>query len=144
MHSYGRLHFFRGSCIWVASARCVKPLPLLEGLTVFLAFRALLVVLSPLPLLEGYLCFTWLRRAVACVFGDQVLLISNDPVLAFLWLLVIWVSSLFSLLLLFLLLKLFVCWCWQCTHQEGDYKYKIDMCPYSSFCDEWLSTWSTT
>jgi hypothetical protein len=68
----------------------------------------MLVVLSPLPLLEGKLCFTWLRQVVAHVFGDQVLLISNDPVLAFLWLLVIWVSSLFSLLL-FLLLKLFVC-----------------------------------
>ena len=27
--------------------------------------------------------------------GDQVLLTSNDPVLAFHWLLVIWVSSLF-------------------------------------------------
>jgi hypothetical protein len=48
------------------------------------------------------MCFTWLRRAVAHVFGDQVLLISNDPVLAFLWLLVNWVSSLFYLLLLFL------------------------------------------
>ena len=29
------------------------------------------------------MCFTWLHRAVAHVFGDQVLLISNDPVLAF-------------------------------------------------------------
>ena len=34
-------------------ARCVEPLPLLEGLAVFRHFKALLVVLSPLPLLEG-------------------------------------------------------------------------------------------
>jgi hypothetical protein len=48
-----------------------------------------------------------MHRAVAHVFGDQalqVLLISNDPVLAFHWLLVIWVSSLLLPLILFLLL----------------------------------------
>jgi hypothetical protein len=50
MHSSGKLHLFRGSCVF---ARCVEHLPLLEGLAVFLAFRVLLVVLSPLPLLEG-------------------------------------------------------------------------------------------
>ena len=48
-----------------------------------------------------------MRRAVAHVFGDQVLqvlLTSNDLVLAFLWLLVIWVSSFFLPLLLLLYL----------------------------------------
>jgi hypothetical protein len=71
MHSSGRLHLFRGNCIWVASARCVEPLPLMEDLDIFLAFRALLVVMSPLPLLEGQLCFTWLRWVVAHVFGTK-------------------------------------------------------------------------
>jgi len=62
-----------------------------------------------LPLLEDQLCFAWLRRAVAHVFGDQllkVLLISNDPALVFLWLLVIWESSLLLPLFLLILLKL--------------------------------------
>ena len=49
--------------------------------------------------------FKWLRRAVAHVFGDQVLLISNDLVLAFIWLLVIWVSSFFSSSISFALLS---------------------------------------
>jgi hypothetical protein len=84
MHSFGRLNLFRGSCNSVAFTRCVEPLPLLEGLASFLSFRVLLVVLSPLPLLEGKLCFTLLRRVISHVYGDQVLLISNNPVLAFL------------------------------------------------------------
>jgi hypothetical protein len=48
--------------------------------------------------------------------------------------LVIWLSSLFSLL--FLLLKLFVCWCCQCTHQGGDCEHKVEICPCDSICDE--------
>jgi hypothetical protein len=34
-----RLHLLRGSCICVAFARCVEPLPLLEGLVVFWLFK---------------------------------------------------------------------------------------------------------
>jgi hypothetical protein len=39
MHSSGRLHLFRGRCIWVASARCVEPVPFVEGLAVFWLFE---------------------------------------------------------------------------------------------------------
>jgi hypothetical protein len=34
-----RLHLFRGSCIWAIFARCVEPLPLLEGLAFFWLFE---------------------------------------------------------------------------------------------------------
>jgi hypothetical protein len=35
VHSSGWLHLFRGSCTWVAFARCVELLPLPEGLAIF-------------------------------------------------------------------------------------------------------------
>ena len=34
IHSFGRLHLLKGSHIRIAFARCVEPLPLLEGLAV--------------------------------------------------------------------------------------------------------------
>jgi hypothetical protein len=39
MHSFGRLHLFRGSCTLSSFARCVEPLPLLEGLAIFRHFE---------------------------------------------------------------------------------------------------------
>ena len=83
---------------------------------------------SILPLLEDQLWFAWFRRAVVHVFGDQALLISNDPVLFFLafgHLDEFSSSSSFSSFLL----KLFVWWCWQCTHQGGDCEHKVDKYP---------------
>ena len=60
-----------------------------------------------LPLLEDLLWFTWLRGAGPMSLGTkffQVLLTSNELVLASHWLLVIWVSSFFLPLLLLLYL----------------------------------------
>jgi hypothetical protein len=136
MHSFGRLHLFRESCIGFAFVRCVEPLPLLEGLAVFKHFWALLVVLSPLPLLEGKLCFSWLRWAVVHVFGDQVLLSAHFKWPSFTFSLAFGHLGEFSVFLFFFFfffffffLLAFVCWCWQCTHQGGYCKHKVDICP---------------
>ena len=39
VHTFERLHLFRGSSFWVGFARCVEPLPLLEGLPVSRCFE---------------------------------------------------------------------------------------------------------
>jgi hypothetical protein len=77
-----------------------------------------------------------LRRVVAHVFGDQVLLISNDPVLAFLWFLVIWLSSLFFSSSSFSFAQAIHVLVLPMHSSRGDCEHKVEMCPCVSFCDE--------
>ena len=79
MHSFGRLHLFRGSFC--------------------------------------YLCWAFVSsRGTSCVY---LVASCHYPVLAFHWLLVIWVSSLFFFFFFFFSGSSVVCWCCQCTHQGG-------------------------
>jgi hypothetical protein len=148
-----RLHLFRGSCTWVAFSRCVEPLSLLEGLAVFrlssggsssfLAFRVLLVVLIPLSLLEGYLCVYLVASSrCPCLWGPSFAHF-KWPSFGF--------SLVFGHLVELLVLLFFFFFCSSCLCIGVDnalIKGEITNIMLTStlvwsFCDEWLSMWST-
>ena len=141
VHTFEILHLFRGTCIWVAFARCVEPLLLLEGPAIFQVLWALLVVLSPF-----YLFLRTSYVLLGCVeplpmsLGTKFCLLQ----MTLLWLFIGfwsfgWVPSSFPF---FCFIISAVCVLVLIMHSSrGRLQTHGWYVPMWSQCDEWLSTW---